>query len=163
MSSATTSHSIRIIADLVDNGVNLTQLDSQRRESYRKSLELTHYKGQLLQRIETYLDNKLSLVVIPWSEIQKYSPLYNPSMLVQEDMRLIEGNVMSVAIKLYSDGHITGKVRAAYGHPIAAKLAEHFGGGGHEYSSGFKTTNYSSDELKAEIIKLTSELINETV
>lgn len=161
MTDATTSHSIRIIADLVDQGVNLTHIDTLRRETYRKSLELTKYKGELLSRIETHLDNRLALITIPWSEIEKYSPLYNPSMLVIEDMRLIENNAIAIAIKVYKDGHMTGKIRANEGFPIAAKLAEHFGGGGHEFTSGFKTNDYSLDNLIKEVITVTGDLLNE--
>ncbi len=161
MSASTTSKSIRAIADLVDGGVNLPHLDSLRRDTYRKSLELTRYKGQLLTRIETYLDNRLAILTIPWEEIEKYSPIYNPPMLVLEDMRLIENNAISVAIKLYKDGHLTVKIRSNEGYPIAAKLAEHFGGGGHEYASGIKTSAYSFEDLKKAIIAYTSKLLGE--
>ncbi|HEY4964084.1 MAG TPA: DHH family phosphoesterase [Candidatus Saccharimonadales bacterium] len=158
MSSATTASSIRVMADLVEAGVNLSAIDAKRRETYRKSPELTRYKGILLERIENFLDNQLAVIVIPWEEIEKYSPLYNPSMLVIEDMRLIENNKIAVALKVYADGKITGKLRANYGSPIANKIAEHFGGGGHKYASGFKTTDYISvDELKNELVKISSE------
>jgi phosphoesterase RecJ-like protein len=161
MSSATSAHSIRVISDLVEDGVNLTHIDSLRRQTYRKSPELTRYKGELLKRIETYLDDRLTLVVIPWPEIEKYSPLYNPPMLVMEDMRLIENSAIAIAIKTYADGHMTGKLRANDGFPIAAKLAEHFGGGGHEYASGFKTSEFSLEDLKKEIIAVCARLLDE--
>ena len=161
MTANTSAHSIRIIADLVDAGVNLTHLDNLRRESYRKSPELTAYKGQLLTRIENYLDNRLALLTIPWPEIEKYSPLYNPPMLVMEDMRLIEDNAISIAIKSYKDGHLTAKIRSNEGYPLSAKLAEHFGGGGHDYASGFKTSDYSLGDLKKEIISAAASLLKE--
>ena len=159
MSAATTAHSIQIIAELVDSGVNLTHIDNLRKDTYRKSLELTKYKGELLNRIETFLDNKLAYLYIPWAEIKKYSPLYNPPTLVIEDMRLIENNALTVIIKHYNDGHITAKIRANEGFPLAAKLAEHFGGGGHDYAAGFKTSEYLPDDLKKEIITVCSELL----
>ena len=161
MSASTSAKSIQTIAELVEAGVNLPRIDALRKETYRKSLELTKYKGQLLTRIETYLDNRLSMVLIPWEEIEKYSPLYNPPMLVIEDMRLIENNAIAIAIKSYKDGHLTGKIRANEGFPIAGKLAEHFGGGGHAYASGFKTTDYNLDGLKKAVIETTSNLLNE--
>ncbi len=160
ISSSTTANSIRVIADLVESGVNLTELDELRRESYRKSLELTKYKGRLLERIETHLDHKLAIINIPWKEIEKYSPLYNPSMLVIEDMRLIEGNAVSIALKSYDSGRITAKIRCNYGYPIASKIAEHFGGGGHDYAAGFKTTDYKNpEELTHKLIEVTNKLL----
>jgi bifunctional oligoribonuclease and PAP phosphatase NrnA len=161
MSSKTTAHSIKVISELVEGGVNLTHIDGLRRDTLRKSLDLTKYKGELLARIQTYLDNRLAMLVIPWDEIQKFSPLYNPPMLVMEDMRLIEGNAIVIAIKVYGDGHLSGKIRANDGYPIAATLAEHFGGGGHDYAAGFKTTGYSLEDLKKEVISETAKLLSE--
>lgn len=159
MSSTTSAHTIRIIADLVEAGVNLTDIDNLRKETFRKSPELTRYKGLLLTRIENYLDDRLAIIIIPWVEIEKYSPLYNPSVLVIEDMRLIENNAVSIAIKVYNDGHITGKIRTNSNYPIASKLAEHFSGGGHPYASGFKTYDYHIDNLKKEIIDTVAILL----
>ena len=147
--------------ELVDLGADLPKLDASRKESYQKTLELTKYKGRLLQRIETYLDNKLALLVIPWEEIKTYSPLYNPSMLVLEDMRLITNNQISIALKVYQDGRITAKIRSANNYPYAKELAEFFGGGGHEYASGFRTYDYSDvSELKKELVNKTNQILN---
>src|SRR3990167_2597025 len=67
-------------AELVEGGVNLAELESLRRESLRRDHELIHYKGQLLQRVQFHADNRIATVTIPWEEIEKYSPSYNPSM-----------------------------------------------------------------------------------
>lgn len=161
MTKSTSSETFRVMADLVDLGADLPKLDASRKESYQKTLELTKYKGRLLQRIETYLDNKLALLVIPWEEIKTFSPLYNPSMLVLEDMRLITNNQISIALKVYQDGRITAKIRSANNYPYAKELAEFFGGGGHEYASGFRTYDYSDvSELKKELVNKTNQILN---
>ncbi len=160
MSQATSARSIHVIAELVEGGVNLAELESLRRESLRRDHELIHYKGQLLQRVQFHADNRIATVTIPWEEIEKYSPSYNPSMLVIDDMRLAKGTDVAIAFKLYKDGKITAKIRCNYGFDIANKLAEHFGGGGHPLASGFKVTDGRSfEEIKAETIKVASELI----
>jgi phosphoesterase RecJ-like protein len=74
---ATTAHSIHTIAELVEGGVNLAEIDSSRRELMRKSPDLVRYKGELLQRVEYYDDDRIAIVSIPWVEIEKYSPHYN--------------------------------------------------------------------------------------
>ena len=66
---------------------------------HEKSPEILAYKGELIGRIEYFLDGKLALVHIPWNEIQSYSDQYNPSMLVLDEMRLVEGVEAGVAIK----------------------------------------------------------------
>lgn len=162
MSQSTSSRSIHIIGELVEGGVNLAELESLRRETLRRDPELIHYKGRLLQRVEFSAGNRLAIVAIPWEEIEKYSPSYNPSMLVIDDMRLARGTDVAIAFKLYKDGKITAKIRCNYGFGIANKLAEHFGGGGHPLASGFKITDGRSyDDIKAETIKIAIELLNE--
>jgi bifunctional oligoribonuclease and PAP phosphatase NrnA len=157
---ATTGRSIHIVGELVDAGVSLAKLEMLRRDLMRKSPELNHYKGQLLQRVEYHDDNRIATVMIPWEEIQKYSPVYNPSILVMDDMRMTENTDVAIAFKVYKDGKITGKIRANYGKSIAADLAAHFGGGGHLYASGFKVTNGKPyNEVKSECIKVARELL----
>lgn len=160
---ATSGRSIHIVAELVEGGVNLAELENKRRDMMRKSQELTRYKGELLQRIEYFADERVATITIPWEEIQTYSPHYNPSMLVMEDMRLTTNTRVAIAFKLYSDDHITAKIRANYGSPIAGKLAEHFGGGGHSYSSGFKMNlkGRPFNEVKSECTQYAAQLLDE--
>jgi len=159
--SATTGRSIHIIGELVDAGLNIAELDTARREMMRKSPELVKYKGELLQRIEYYNHDHIAVITIPWEEIKKYSPQYNPSILVLDDMRLTTGTNVAISFKLYNDGHATAKIRANYGAPIAAQLAEHFGGGGHSYSSGFKVSlnGRPFNEVKSECIQVATDLL----
>jgi nanoRNase/pAp phosphatase (c-di-AMP/oligoRNAs hydrolase) len=127
----------------------------------RKSPELNHYKGELLQRVEYHDNDRIATVTIPWEEIQKYSPVYNPSILVMDDMRMTENTDVAIAFKVYSDGKVTGKIRSNFGKPVAADLAKHFGGGGHIYASGFKISNGKPfNEVKSECIKVASELLD---
>jgi phosphoesterase RecJ-like protein len=159
---ATTARSIHIIAELVEGGVSIPQLEQERRELMRKTPELVRYKGELLQRVAYYGDNRVAAVSIPWREIATYSPLYNPSMLVLEDMRMTVGTKIAIAFKSYSDGHMTAKIRANYGSPIAGELAKHFGGGGHAYASGFKTDGRGRpfNEIKSECIDVAIQLLD---
>lgn len=158
---ATSARSIAIVSELVARGVSIPKLEEKRRETMRKAPELVAYKGRLLERIEYYNNNQISTVTIPWVEIEQYSPLYNPSMLVMDDMRLTIGTHVAIAFKVYNDDHITAKIRANFGWPIAAKLAEHFGGGGHAYASGFKVylRGRPFNEVKSECIELATQLL----
>lgn len=161
MTDATSARSIHVIAELVEAGVKLPQIESVRRELNRKSPELTRYKGELLQRIEYHDDNRVATVTIPWEEIEKYSPEYNPSVLVIDEMRMTINTAVAIAFKTYPDGKITGKVRCNYGFPIGADLAEHFGGGGHPYASGFKIQDGRGiGDVKAACVAKASELLN---
>ncbi len=160
-SEGVTARSVEVLADLVKAGVSLAKLENSRRELMRKSPELLRYKGELLQRIEYAANSRLAMITIPWDEIEKYSPLYNPPMLVLDDMRQSEGTALAIAFKIYKEGKITAKIRANYGKGVAGKLAEHFGGGGHAYASGFKLTDGRPfEEVKTETISVATTLLD---
>ena len=138
VTEAITHKSIHIVAELVELGAKPSELDRRRREFMKKSPEILAYKGRLLERIEYYLDGQLALVHIPWEEIEQYSDQYNPSMLVIDEMRLVENVRLAVALKTYPDGKITAKIRANPDAKIAETVASFFGGGGHVYAAGFR-------------------------
>ncbi len=159
--SATTARSIHIIAELVEGGVSIPTLEAGRRSTMLKQPELVHYKGELLQRVEYTADDRIATITIPWHEIERYSPLYNPSMLVIEDMRMTINTAVAIAFKQYNGSRITAKIRCNPGFPIAKALAEHFGGGGHAYASGFKVQDGRPfNEVKSECIRYATELLD---
>lgn len=161
-SQATTARSIHVVAELVEGGVNLAEIENARRETLKREPELVHYKGRLLERVEFHDNNRLAILTIPAEENEKYSPLYNPPMLVIDDMRLAKGTALAICFKLYRDGKITAKIRANYGKAVADKLAEQFGGGGHPYASGFKILGGKSLEtLKREVIEVAHDLLDQ--
>ena len=160
-SEGTTVRSIRYIADMVEAGVSLSELDDARRQLMKREPELLGYKGELLQRIELFDNGKIAVISIPWSEIVKYSPLYNPSMLVMEDMRMTVGVGVAIAFKIYDNGRVTAKIRCNPGFAIADKIAEAYGGGGHAYAAGFKITNAKDfASVKADCIQKATEILS---
>ena len=143
---------------LTEIGASNYDSEMRRREYMKKSPEILKYKGQLIERIEYFLDGKLALIRIPFEEIQTYSDKYNPSMLVLDEMRLVEGVEVGVAIKTYPDGRLTGKLRSNL--PISATIAGYFGGGGHEYAAGFRVYE-SIDTIIKELINATDKALKE--
>jgi len=162
--SNTTADSFRVVGDLVERGVNIAELDAARRKLMKKDPVLIPYKGELLKRAEFAVGGRLATVVIPWREIEKYSPLYNPTMLVIDDLRMTSGVEIVVGYKVYADGKITAKIRCNYGSGIAHELAEQFGGGGHPYASGFKILDGSTlEDIKKRVEIVTSELLEDKI
>lgn len=153
-----TPRSYETAARLCELGAAPSVIEERRREFMKKSPEILEYKGELIGRIEYYLEGKLALVHIPWSDIQKYSDQYNPSVLVLDEMRLVEGVELGVAIKTYPDGKITGKLRGNI--PIAEKVAGFFGGGGHPYASGFRAYD-DYDTIVKELISATDKALRD--
>ena len=155
---ATTADSYQVAADLVALGANPSEVENRRREYMKKPADILKYKGELIERIEYLLDGKLAIVHIPWDEIQTYSDRYNPSVLVLEEMRMVEGVEVAVAIKTYPDGKLTGKIRV--NAPIAETVAGYFGGGGHQYAAGFKVFE-TYDTIISELVTATDKAITD--
>ncbi len=145
-----------VAAKLAALGASPATIEERRREFMKKSADILKYKGILIERIEYFLEGKLAVIRIPWEEIQQYSDQYNPSVLVLDEMRLVEGVEIGVAIKTYPDGKLTGKLRSNL--PISTTIAGFFGGGGHPYAAGFRVYE-SIDKIIPELIDATDKAI----
>lgn len=154
----TTADTFEVASKLVRLGASNNAIEERRREFMKKSPEILAYKGELISRIEYLLDGKLALVHIPWDDIQEYSDQYNPSMLVLDEMRLVEGVQVTCAIKTYPDGKLTGKLRC--NTPVADQVAGYFGGGGHAYAAGFRVYE-DYDTIVRELITATDKALKD--
>jgi phosphoesterase RecJ-like protein len=161
ITEAVSAKSVAAIAGLIEGGAKISAIENRRREFMKKSAEILEYKGRLLQRIEYYLDGTLAVVHIPWDEIHDFSNQYNPSVLVLDEMRLVEGVRLAVAIKTYPDGKVTGKLRANPDAKIAETVAAYFGGGGHPYAAGFKIFGDPLDHVKTELISAVDKALQD--
>lgn len=159
VSASVTADTMRVMAGLIELGANPAELDEQRREFMKKSPRILDYKADLIKRIDYALDGQMATIHIPFEEIQEYSDEYNPNVLILEEMRLVEGVVVAIAVKTYPDGKVTGKVRTS--KPIAEQIAGYFGGGGHPYAAGFRTYDVSYDDVVADLIKIVPGLLSE--
>jgi len=161
MNDLTTPGTYRVMADLTELGANRARLEELRREYSKMPEKIYSYKGQLIAKTEFHASGKIALVHIPQKEINEYSPLYNPAPLIQFDMLQVRGVVLAVVLKSYDDGRVTAALRANSGYPVAAQLAEHMGGGGHDYAAGFKITDGRSyAEVKTEVMRFATNLLS---
>ncbi|HEY0965550.1 MAG TPA: DHH family phosphoesterase [Candidatus Saccharimonadales bacterium] len=155
---STTPNSFFVAGKLTELGASTALIEERRREYMKKSPEILTYKGELISRIEYFLDNKLALVHVPWDEIEKYSDKYNPGALVGDELRLVEGVELSVVVKTYPDGKATGRLRGNI--PIAETVAGYFGGGGHPYAAGFRVYE-DYDQVVRELVTATHKASKE--
>ena len=152
-----TADDFRIAAELTEKGANVANLENRRKEFMKKSPRILDYKADLIKRIEYHLDGQLATIHIPYEDITEYSDEYNPNVLILEEMRLVEGVHVAVAVKTYPDGKVTGKIRADL--PIADQVAGYFGGGGHPYAAGFRTYDTTYEDVRKDLVKITYELL----
>ncbi|MBR3269928.1 DHH family phosphoesterase [Candidatus Saccharibacteria bacterium] len=156
-SVATSARTFEVMAELTKLGAVISDLEEARREYMKKSQRIFDYKADLIKRTEFYLDGTLATVLIPWEDIEEFSDEYNPNVLILEELRMVEGVEVAVAIKTYPDGKVTGKIRC-FGCDIADKIAGYFGGGGHPYAAGFRTYDTTYEEVVRDLVKIVPEL-----
>lgn len=153
-----TVNTFQTVADIVKLGAKPYEIELRRRDFMKKPADILDYKADLIKRVEYHLDGKLATVHIPWEDIKEYSDRYNPSVLVLDEMRLVEGVEVACAIKTYPDGKLTGKLRC--NKPVADAIAGYFGGGGHNYAAGFKI-HESHDAIIKELLTATDKALSE--
>lgn len=160
-SEGTSAGTYRIMAELIEGGVDRPALEEARRALSKMPATIYRYKARLIERTEFYAEGKIALATVTHDEIMEFSPLYNPAPLIQTDMLQVENVLVAIVLKHYKDGKILGSIRCNNGATIAADLAAHFGGGGHAYASGFKITDKKDiNPVKDEVIQLATELLN---
>lgn len=158
-SAATTAETFETAAELTKLGAVISDLEEARREFMLKSPRILDYKADLIKKIEYSLDGQLATVHITWDEIREFSDEYNPNVLILEEMRLVEGVKVAVAIKTYPDGKLTGKIRTASDTPIAEQIAGYFGGGGHPCAAGFRTYDMTYEEAVKDLVRIVNEAL----
>lgn len=153
-----TERTLETVLGLTKLGARISNIETKRREYMKKPADILEYKAELIKRIEYYCGGRLALVHIPWEDIAQYSDRYNPSVLVLDEMRLVEGVDVAIAIKTYPDEKLTGKIRSNL--PVGDKIAGFFGGGGHSYSAGYKIYESYEQGVK-ELISATEKILED--
>ena len=157
----TTATTYQVMSEMVAAGVNRPKIEEARRELSKMPMSILQYKGRLLARTEFFHDGTIATNTVPQQEITTFSPLYNPGPLVQFDMLQTIGVKIAIVFKSYDDGKVTAAIRCNAGYGVGGELAEKFGGGGHAFAAGFKTTNGRPfNEIKSECIAYASQLLS---
>jgi nanoRNase/pAp phosphatase (c-di-AMP/oligoRNAs hydrolase) len=154
------------MAELVKIGVDVSELQEKRQERMKISTQILKYKGELIQRIEYFADDRIATITIPYDELREHSQELNPTIVLDE-ARMVEGVAVTIGFKQYvSQGklvRVTGRIRCNRGFEIADKIAALFeDGGGHTYAAGFKVEgdNLDFNDVKSKVIKYTERLLN---
>jgi len=139
------SATFRICADLLEQGVDLKYLLE---EAYWKKTETTMRLEALCVNLMRFERNgKVVWSYVRQNDFKKVSGLLADVDGVADDLRSIEGVKIAVLFRETSDGMCRISLRSAAGINVA-KVARHFGGGGHYNSSGCMIMNTRSNRDK---------------
>ena len=159
------SQPLRVVADLVDLGVDLNALAQRRLQWQEIPARLVAYRGELFQRVVFYQQDRIALLTIEYDEIKKLGSLFNPT-IVLDDLRQIENLKLTLGFKKYQNPsgqlfRVTLRIRCYRQCRIAQDLAETFGGGGHPYAAGAKWQDNNLDfaTIEQDVLKRAGELL----
>ena len=161
------SEPLRVVAALVDLGVDLNALARRRLQWQEIPAKLIPYKGELLQRVEFYEQEQIALLTIEYEEIKKLGSLFNPTIIL-DGLRSVEGLRLSLGFKKYENQagqlfRVTLRIRCHRRCQVAKKLATSFGGGGHPYAAGVKWQGGVLEfaDIKQQVLERASALLEE--
>lgn len=159
----TTAETVEVVAQMVRIGVDLAELRRRREIAGALEPDLLKYKGELLQRIEYHAEGRIALLVITPEELTKYADLHDPADLVNQEMRTVQGVQIAAVLRNYNSTIYGRKIKISMraNLPIAAKAAQHFGGGGHDQAAGCTVEGREPDEVKHELVKVITPLLQD--
>lgn len=148
------SRTFRIAADLLDHGVDLKYLIE---EAYWKKTEATvRLESLCFDRMQFEMKGKVVWSVIRQSDLKKLNGMIADVDRVADDLRSIEGVRIAALFREAGNGFCRVSLRSASGINIA-KVASHFGGGGHFNAAGCQIKDNPSETRK--LIRILSAIV----
>ena len=148
---------MRIAAELLEKDIDNAYISRMLFDT--ETEKAMHFKGELMSRVETYYDGRLSLIAVRNEEFEN-------SGIAEKDMgdivnipRMVQGAEIAVSVRETKD-----RIKLSFrsnGKYDVGTLAQNFGGGGHKMASGASAVNMTFDEVKDKVTKVCGELFND--
>lgn len=148
---------MRIAAELLEKGIDNAYISRMLFDT--ETEKAMHFKGELMSRVETYYEGRLSLIAVRSEEFES-------SGVAEKDMgdivnipRMVQGAEIAVSVRETKD-----RIKLSFrsnGRYDVGTLAQGFGGGGHKMASGASVDNMTFDEVKDKVTKVCGDLFND--
>lgn len=129
----TTSNSFRIMAQLVDAGLDVEKLRIDREQFGAMPVEHLKLKVKLLDRVQFFHANDIAVSYASEQEVQGLNTDLGVFDDVKQSLRRLKDVKVAALISQRQDGYKVS-MRANVG--VAGKVATEFGGGGHDKAAG---------------------------
>jgi phosphoesterase RecJ-like protein len=159
----TTAQTVEAVAEMVRIGVDLYELRRRREMAEALEPEIFKLKGALIGRTEYFADGRIALVVVTPEELSKYADIHDPADLISQEMRRVKGVDIAIVMRNYNSTFYGRKIKVSMraNVPVAAKAAQHFGGGGHDQAAGCTIEGREPDDVIKEFIPVVTKLLDE--
>ena len=133
--SNTTPNAIRIIADFLERGLDISDLNRRiyRTIPYNKA----RLQGYVTSRIHLEADGKIGIAVLTQAELHGFDATNEDCEGIVDCVRDIDCVMIAAFIREGSDGSYKVSLRSKQIGDVA-RLANKYGGGGHARAAGFK-------------------------
>lgn len=148
--ASTTSKTHRIVAELLDTGIDFAYICKMVNDTMKESrLKLIAYA---INNIETYKDGKIKYVKISNEVLKSFDILEEDAEGIVNYLRCIEGVDIGIYARELADGTYKVSMRSN-GNVDISEAAIKLGGGGHKNAAGF-TLNEEIDNVIDEIMEI---------
>lgn len=154
--SCATPKTALTISKLMETGFDHAQLC--RRLFDIEPVNTIRLKGYIMNNIESYYDQRVSVAVVDDEILNKFGVGDNDTGDIVDIPRKVYGTEIAVLIKKADD---TVKISLrSNGRYNVGEIAKRLGGGGHEMAAGIRMGNCDINEAKDKVIGLIGEYIN---
>lgn len=155
--SCASSRTMRIVADLMDTGIDHAELSRRLHET--EKIETVLLKGHIMSQIKSYYEGKLRIVVLDKDIFEKFGVDEKNVGDVVNIPRMVEGTEIAVSIRETEE-----KIKISFrsnGKYNVSDVAAVFGGGGHVMAAGAAVKNGTLKEVEEKIVSAVGEYIND--
>lgn len=146
---STTSHTMRVAADLMEYGISVPEICGHIYDNYSKNrLQLLQ---QVLASLELFSDDKIAVIKVTNELFEATQTTGADTELFINFPRSLQSVKVAVFLKETPD-NLVGVSMRAKGDVDVAKVARRFGGGGHVNAAGFKLPDVTSKELQQRLL-----------
>jgi phosphoesterase RecJ-like protein len=146
-----------MVSELIQKGASLKKVYSMIYGN--RTLLQRKYLARLIQRAESYLDDKIIVTNATLMDKEPSGPLSRSSEELYSLLQTIKNNEIVIFIRQESATHCSVGLRSKDKYDVA-KIAKAFGGGGHKLAAGF-TAEGNKEEIKDHILKTIMRLLKE--
>ena len=134
--SNTTPHAIRIVAELLEGGLNITQIN---RYIYRTVPYVkTRLQGHVLSNMKLEADGRIGVATLTIGEMEAYGATNEDCEGIVDSVRDVESVKVAVFIREGRDGTFKVSLRSKECADVG-RIAGKYGGGGHPAAAGYSS------------------------
>lgn len=153
--SNTTPNSIRIVAELLENGLNITEVN---RKIYRTvPFQKTRVQGFALSNMQLEYDGRIGIATLTVAQMEAFGASSEDCEGVVDMVRDVESVRVAVFIREGRDGTYKVSLRSKECADVG-KIAKRFGGGGHAGAAGYTSHEPLSTTIAMAISAAAAEI-----